>query len=254
MLEIKNISKSFNLGTPEEVTIFDNFSLKVEEGIATTIIGPNGCGKSTLMNIISGALKVDGGSILIDGEDVTNLSEEKRAAYIGKVNQDPKDGVATNLDIYENMALALKKGKKFTLKNLKKNANEKEIIKRLKSLNLGLENKLHTKTGLLSGGQRQSLSLLMATAKRPKLLLLDEHTAALDPKTSRNIMDKTRSLIDTEKITTLLISHNLRDVVRYSDRIIMLNKGKIVIDVMAKDISEADLIRKYKEELGEYEG
>ena len=254
MLEIKNISKSFNLGTPEEVTIFDDFSLKVEEGIATTIIGPNGCGKSTLMRIISGALAVDGGLIFIDGEDVTKLTEEKRSVYIGKVSQDPKDGVATNLDIYENMALALKKGKKFTLKNLQKNADEKEIIKRLKSLNLGLENKLHTKTGLLSGGQRQSLSLLIATAKRPKLLLLDEHTAALDPKTSRNVMDKTRSLIDTEKITTLLISHNLRDVVRYSDRIIMLNKGQIVIDVMAKDISESDLIRKYKEELGEYEG
>ena len=254
MLEIKNISKCFNLGTPEEVTIFDDFSLKVEEGIATTIIGPNGCGKSTLMKIISGALAVDGGSIFIDGEDVTKLTEEKRSVYIGKVSQDPKDGVATNLDIYENMALALKKGKKFTLKNLQKNADEKEIIKRLKSLNLGLENKLHTKTGLLSGGQRQSLSLLMATAKRPKLLLLDEHTAALDPKTSRNVMDKTRDLIDTEKITTLLISHNLRDVVRYSDRIVMLNKGQIVIDVMAKDISEADLIRKYKEELGEYEG
>ena len=155
MLEIRNISKTFNLGTPEEVTIFDNFSLKIDEGVATTIIGPNGCGKSTLMNIISGSLKVDGGSILIDGEDVTKLSEEKRAAYIGKVNQDPKDGVATNLDIYENMALALKKGKKFTLKNLIKNADEKEIIERLKSLNLGLENKLHTKTGLLSGGQRQ---------------------------------------------------------------------------------------------------
>lgn len=169
MLEIKNISKCFNLGTPEEVTIFDDFSLKVEEGIATTIIGPNGCGKSTLMNIISGSLEVDSGNILIDGEDVTNLSEEKRAAVIGKVNQDPKDGVATNLDIFENMALALKKGEKFSLKNLQKNADEEEIIKRLKSLNLGLENKLHTKTGLLSGGQRQSLSLLMATAKRPKI-------------------------------------------------------------------------------------
>src|SRR5699024_7713641 len=153
MLEIKNISKCFNLGTPEEVTIFDDFSLKVEEGIATTIIGPNGCGKSTLMKIISGALAVDGGSIFIDGEDVTKLTEEKRSVYIGKVSQDPKDGVATNLDIYENMALALKKGKKFTLKNLQKNADEKEIIRRLKSLNLGLENKLHTKTGLLSGGQ-----------------------------------------------------------------------------------------------------
>ena len=203
------------------------------------------------MRIISGALPVDRGSILIDGEDVTGLSEEKRAAYIGKVSQDPKDGVATNLDIYENMALSLKKSGKFTLKSLNKNADEKEIIARLKSLNLGLEDKLHTKTGLLSGGQRQSLALLMATNIRPKLLLLDEHTAALDPKTSRNVMDKTRSLIDTEKITTLLISHNLRDVVRYSDRIIMLNKGQIALDVRAKDITEDELIRSYKEILGE---
>lgn len=251
MLEIKNISKTFNPGTEEENTIFKDFSLKVEEGIATTIIGPNGCGKSTLMRIISGALPVDKGSILIDGEDVTGLSEEKRAAYIGKVSQDPKDGVATNLDIYENMALSLKKSGKFTLKSLNKNADEKEIIARLKSLNLGLEDKLHTKTGLLSGGQRQSLALLMATNIRPKLLLLDEHTAALDPKTSRNVMDKTRSLIDTEKITTLLISHNLRDVVRYSDRIIMLNKGQIALDVRARDIREDELIKSYKEILGE---
>ncbi|MCW6679200.1 ATP-binding cassette domain-containing protein [Anaerococcus sp. NML200574] len=251
MLEIRNISKTFNPGTEEENTIFKDFSLKVEEGIATTIIGPNGCGKSTLMRIISGALAVDRGSILIDGEDVTGLSEEKRAAYIGKVSQDPKDGVATNLDIYENMALSLKKLGKFTLKSLNKNADEKEIIARLKSLNLGLEDKLRTKTGLLSGGQRQSLALLMATNIRPKLLLLDEHTAALDPKTSRNVMDKTRSLIDTEKITTLLISHNLRDVVRYSDRIIMLNKGQIALDVRAKDITEDELIRSYKEILGE---
>lgn len=254
MLEIKNISKSFNLGTAEEVTIFDKFSLKIEEGVATTIIGPNGCGKSTLMNLISGSLKPDGGQILIDGEDVTGLSEEKRAGYIGRVSQDPKDGVAADLDIFENMALALKKGEKFTLKSLKKSASEEEILRRLKSLNLGLEEKLYTKTGLLSGGQRQSLSLLMATAKRPKLLLLDEHTAALDPKTSRNVMDKTRDLIDTEKITTLLISHNLRDVVKYSDRIVMLNKGGIAIDVRAKDITEDELIRMYKEELGENQG
>ena len=170
---------------------------------------------------------------------------------MGKVNQDPKDGVATNLDIYENMALALKKGEKFGLKPLKKSTDEKEVIESVKKLKLGLENKLHTKTGLLSGGQRQSLALIMATAKKPDLLLLDEHTAALDPKTSRNIMDMTRNLIDKEKITTLLISHNLRDVVRYSDRIIMLKKGKIVLELRARDIREEDLIKAYKKELGE---
>lgn len=251
MLEIKNIYKSFNLGTSEENTIFKDFSLSVEEAISTTIIGPNGCGKSTLMNLITGALPLDGGQILVNGEDVSKLSEEKRSKYMGKVNQDPKDGVATNLDIYENMALALKKGERFGLRSLRKSADKEDIIRRLKKLNLGLENKLHTKTGLLSGGQRQSLALLMATAKRPDILLLDEHTAALDPKTSRNIMDMTRILIDKEKITTLLISHNLRDVVRYSDRIIMLNKGHIALDLRAKDITEDELIKLYKKELGE---
>jgi hypothetical protein len=251
MLEIKNIYKSFNLGTSEENTIFKDFSLSVEEAIATTIIGPNGCGKSTLMNLITGALPLDGGQILVNGEDVSKLSEEKRSKYMGKVNQDPKDGVATNLDIYENMALALKKGERFGLRSLRKSADKEDIIRRIKKLNLGLENKLHTKTGLLSGGQRQSLALLMATAKRPDILLLDEHTAALDPKTSRNIMDMTRILIDKEKITTLLISHNLRDVVRYSDRIIMLNKGHIALDLRAKDITEDELIKLYKKELGE---
>lgn len=251
MLQIKNIQKTFNIGTSEENTIFKDLSLDIKEGMATTIIGPNGCGKSTLMNIISGSLRPEGGSLIIDGEDVTGLSEEKRASYIGRVSQDPKDGVATNLDIYENMALALKKGQKFTLKSLRKSADKDDIIRRLKTLGLGLEDKLHTKTGLLSGGQRQSLALLMATAIRPKLLLLDEHTAALDPKTSRKVMDKTRELIDKEKITTLLISHNLRDVVRYSDRIIMLNKGEIALDIRAADITEDELIRKYKDILGE---
>lgn len=251
MLQIKNIQKTFNIGTSEENTIFKDLSLDIKEGMATTIIGPNGCGKSTLMNIISGSLRPEAGSLIIDGEDVTGLSEEKRASYIGRVSQDPKDGVATNLDIYENMALALKKGQKFTLKSLRKSADKEDIIKRLKTLGLGLEDKLHTKTGLLSGGQRQSLALLMATAIRPKLLLLDEHTAALDPKTSRKVMDKTRELIDKEKITTLLISHNLRDVVRYSDRIIMLNKGEIALDIRAADITEDELIRKYKDILGE---
>ena len=251
MLEIKNISKTFNIGTSEENIIFKDFSLKIEEGLATTIIGPNGCGKSTLMNLISGSLSLDSGQILVNGVEISKLSEEKRAKYMGKVNQDPKDGVATNLDIYENMALALKKGEKFGLRSLRKSSDTEEIVRRLKKLKLGLENKLHTKTGLLSGGQRQSLALLMATAKKPDLLLLDEHTAALDPKTSRNIMDMTRSLIDKENMTTLLISHNLRDVVKYSDRIIMLNKGEIVLDLRAKDITEDDLVKAYKEKLGE---
>ena len=254
MLEIKNIYKAFNKNTENEVRLFEDFSLNFETGTCTALIGTNGSGKSTLLNIIGGSITQDAGEILINGKEISGLREEQRAVHIGKVHQDTNFGVCQSLTILENMSLADKKGEKFSLKKLIDLRKLDVYRELLKELDLGLENKMGTKVKFLSGGQKQSLSLIMATMKRPDLLLLDEHTAALDPKTSRNIMDKTRSLIDKEKITTLLISHNLRDVVRYSDRIIMLNKGKIAIDVMAKDITEPDLIKKYKEELGEYEG
>ena len=251
MLRIKNLSKTFYKGMEEENQIFNNFSLDIEENKCVAILGPNGCGKSTLFNMISGSLNPDSGEILLGDVDIAKLSEDKRAIDIGKVNQDPSKGVCQSLNILENMSMAFKKGHKFTFKRLIDKKNNDEIIEKLKSIDLGLENKLKTQVKFLSGGQRQSLSLLMATVKRPKILLLDEHTAALDPKTSRNIMDMTRSLIDKENMTTVLISHNLRDVVKYSDRIIMLNKGEIVLDLRAKDITEDDLVKAYKEKLGE---
>ncbi len=245
MLEIKNLRKVFYEGLPEENVIFENFNLTIEENKCLAILGPNGCGKSTLLNLISGSLTSDGGMILLNGKDITKEKEEKRAASIGKVYQDPSMGVAPSLNILENISLALKKGEKFSLRKLVKKENIKKIKEKLKELKLGLEDKLTTEVKFLSGGQRQSLSLLMATIKKPELLLLDEHTAALDPKTSKLIMDKTRDLIKKDHITTMMITHNLSHAVEYADRIIMLNKGQIVLDVEAKKITEEELQKIY---------
>ena len=245
MLEIKNLRKVFYEGQPEENIIFENFNLTIEENKCLAILGPNGCGKSTLLNLISGSLASDGGMILLNGKHITKEKEEKRAASIGKVYQDPSMGVAPSLNILENISLALKKGEKFSLRKLVKKENIKKIKEKLKELKLGLEDKLTTEVKFLSGGQRQSLSLLMATIKKPELLLLDEHTAALDPKTSKLIMDKTRDLIKKDHITTMMITHNLSHAVEYADRIIMLNKGQIVLDVEAKKITEEELQKIY---------
>lgn len=245
MLKINNLNKTFYPGTPEENRIFENFNLEIENNKCTAILGPNGCGKSTLFNLISGSLKSDSGDIHLEGLNLQNLLEEKRSEYIGKVNQDPSKGVSPNLSILENMSIALKKGEKFTFKKLVKKENITPIVSKLKELGLGLENKLNTEVKFLSGGQRQSLSLLMATLRKPRLLLLDEHTAALDPKTSKIIMDKTQELISKESITTLMITHNLRNAIAYSDRIIMLNKGKVVLDIDSKDITEEELVKIY---------
>lgn len=249
MLKIQNLSKTFYPNTPEEQTIFKDFNIDIQKNVCTTIIGPNGCGKSTLFNLITGSIPLDSGSIILDGKDISKLPEEKRAIDIGKVSQDPSKGVASNLTILENMAISMKKGEAFTLKSLMKNVDEDYIVKKLKELNLGLENKLTTKVKYLSGGQKQSLALLMAAMKNPKLLLLDEHTAALDPRTSRIIMEKTVDLIEREKITTIQISHNLRYVIEFSERIIMLQKGKVVLDVMADQITEEELSQMYNEKI-----
>ncbi|MFB0971596.1 MAG: ATP-binding cassette domain-containing protein [Tissierellia bacterium] len=247
MLRIQNLNKTFYPGTPEEHTIFQDLNLEIEENVCTTIIGSNGCGKSTLFNLISGSLEADGGSLSINGLDLNSLPEEDRAKYIGKVSQDPAMGVASNLNILENMSIALKKGENFKLRSLLKNSNKELIVEKLKELGLGLEDKLNTQVKYLSGGQKQSLALLMATIKSPKLLLLDEHTAALDPKTSKLIMEKTEDLIKREKITTLMISHNLKHAIEFSDRIIMLKDGEIVLDIKSKDIDEKTLITFYNE-------
>lgn len=249
MLKIQNLSKSFNKGTENEISLFNRFNLDIEEHKCTAIIGSNGCGKSTLLNMIGGSILNDDGQILLNGEDISKLREDQRAIYIGRVYQDPSTGVSPALTILENISLADKKGEKFTLKKLIKKNNIARYIELLKSLDLGLEDKLNTKVRFLSGGQRQSLSLIMAAMKHPDLLLLDEHTAALDPKTSHVIMKKTKELLDKYKITTIMISHNMKDAIEYSDRIIMLDKGQVVLDKPSKDVTEEELIEIYKAKL-----
>lgn len=249
MLEIKNLSKSFNSGTENELNIFENFNLNIEESEFVAILGSNGCGKSTLFNLISGSLKEDAGSISLDETSINNLKEEDRAWGIGKVHQDPSKGVSPSLTILENLSLADKKCEKFSLRNLIKKDKIKRFVEILKEVDLGLENKLDTQVKFLSGGQRQALSLIMATLKKPKLLLLDEHTAALDPKTSKVIMEKTKQLIDKQYITAMMISHNLRDAVQYADRIIMLDKGRVILDVESKKITESELAKIYNSKI-----
>lgn len=249
MLRIKNLSKSFNIGTENEVNLFQKFNLDFEEHKCTAIIGSNGCGKSTLLNMIGGSILNDSGEILLNGDDISKLKEDKRAIHIGRVYQDPSTGVSPALTILENMSLADKKGEKFTLKKLIKKNNIDRYVQLLKSLDLGLEHKLNTKVKFLSGGQRQSLSLIMAAMKLPDLLLLDEHTAALDPKTSHVIMKKTKELIDKYQITTIMISHNMKDAIEYSDRIVMLDKGKVVLDKPSSQVTEDELIEIYRAKL-----
>lgn len=245
MLEIKNLSKSFNIGTDNETKVFSDFSIYINKGECTGILGANGCGKSTLFNIISGVITPERGEIILNNKLINNLKENERAKYIGRVHQNPSMGVSPSLTILENISLSDKKCEKFTLRNLIKRNRIERYIEDLKSLDLGLENKLETEVKYLSGGQRQSLSLLMATLNNPELLLLDEHTAALDPKTSRLIMEKTQELIRTQAITTMMISHNIKDTIKYSDRIVMLDKGKVVLDVINKNITEKELLEIY---------
>lgn len=249
MLEVKNMWKSFNRGTDHEINVFRNFSLSFIEGESTAIVGANGCGKSTLLNLISGSLPLDSGKILLKGRDISLLPEEKRSSNIGRVHQNPSFGVSPSLTILENLALANKKGDSFSLRNLVKKDSIPFYKELLKTLDLGLENKIHTQVKFLSGGQRQSLSLLMATMKDPDLLLLDEHTAALDPKTSFVVMEKTKELIEKNNITTVMISHNMSDALKYSQRIIMMDKGEVILDKRSCDVSEKELLDIYTKQL-----
>ncbi|RRD96477.1 ATP-binding cassette domain-containing protein [Clostridiales bacterium COT073_COT-073] len=253
MIEIKGLSKTFNKGSENEIKLFENFSITFEEGKCTALLGSNGCGKSTLLNIISGNIAPDSGLIVVDGEDVTKDNEEKRAMYIGRVHQNPSLGVSASLNILENMSLADKKGEKFGIKRLIRPKNRVRYESILKELDLGLENKMDVMVKFLSGGQRQSLSLCMATMKNPKLLLLDEHTAALDPKTSRVIMEKTRELLERKAITTIMISHNMKDAITYSDRVVMLDQGEIILDRPSSQITEEELLSIYTAKLLEFQ-
>lgn len=253
MLEIKNISLTFYKNTENENPLFKDLSLNIEAHKNTALLGPNGCGKSTLMNLIAGSLIPDSGSILLNGEDITSKTDVERAGFIGRVYQDPSAGVAPSLTILENLSLADKKGSHFGLKKLIREQKREGFIELLKELDLGLENKLDTPVKFLSGGQRQSLSLLMATMNNPSLLLLDEHTAALDPKTSKVIMDKTREYLHRHQMTTIMISHNMRDAIAYSDRIIMLSQGRVILDRSSNQITENELLSIYNDMLKKME-
>ena len=235
MLKIENIWKTFNPGTVNEKVALQDLSLTIKEGEFVTVIGGNGAGKSTMLNAIAGVWGVDSGRIVIGDVDVTHLPEYKRAQYIGRVFQDPMMGTAATMQIEENMALAARRGQKRTLKVGITADEREEYKKKLKILGLGLENRLTAKVGLLSGGQRQALPLLMATLKRPKLLLLDEHTAALDPKTAAKVLEATQKIVEESGLTTMMITHNMRDAIAYGNRLIMMYNGHVVVDVSGEE-------------------
>jgi putative ABC transport system ATP-binding protein len=240
MLSVKQLSKVFNPNTINENRVFDQLSLEVNQGDFISIIGSNGAGKSTLLNMISGTIPADSGSILLDGEEVINKPEYVRAKSIGRVYQNPSMGVAPNMTILENIALADNKGRTFGLSfgiNKKRIDYYKEMVS---ELNLGLEDKIYNKVLLLSGGQRQALTLLMAVMSRPKLLLLDEHTAALDPKTSEKIMHITRNIVKDSGITTLMVTHNLKHALENGNRLFMMHRGEILADIQGKEKEKLD--------------
>ncbi|MCM1184058.1 MAG: ABC transporter ATP-binding protein [Roseburia sp.] len=254
MLEIKNVTKVFNPGTVNEKVALDNFSLTLEDGDFVTVIGGNGAGKSTMMNAIAGVWLVDSGQILIDGEDVTKLSEHKRARFLGRVFQDPMTGTAATMGIEENLALAKRRGRRRTLRQGISRKEREEYRELLKILGLGLEERLTSKVGLLSGGQRQALTLLMATMQKPKLLLLDEHTAALDPKTAEKVLETTEYIVNRDKLTTLMITHNMKDAISHGNRLIMLNEGKVILDIRGEEkkrLTVEELLHKFGEASGE---
>ncbi|MBR7117594.1 MAG: ABC transporter ATP-binding protein [Clostridia bacterium] len=231
MLVLDNIVKIFNAGTVNEKIALNGLSLTINDGDFITVIGGNGAGKSTLMNAITGVFKVDSGSIVLDGEDIGHLPEYKRAKYFGRVFQDPMMGTAAGMQIDENMALALRKGQFRGLKWGVSREEREDYKARLAELGLGLEDRLTSKVGLLSGGQRQAVTLLMASLKRPKMLLLDEHTAALDPKTAAKVLEITDRIVGENNVTTLMITHNMKDAIEHGNRLIMMHEGRVIIDV-----------------------
>lgn len=254
MLQMSNIYKTFNAGTVNEKTALRNLSLTLEDGDFVTVIGGNGAGKSTMLNAIAGTWPVDQGSIVIDGADVTKLPEYKRAKFLGRVFQDPMTGTAATMEIQENLALAMRRGESRTLRVGIKDKERQQYREMLATLGLGLEDRMTSKVGLLSGGQRQALTLLMATLKKPKLLLLDEHTAALDPKTVAKVLETTDMIVNRDHLTTLMITHNMKDAIAHGNRLIMMMEGRIILDIRGeekKKLTVSDLLRKFEEESGE---
>ena len=254
MLQIKHVSKTFNKGTVNEKQALRDLNLTLKEGDFVTIIGGNGAGKSTMLNAIAGVWPVDEGQIIIDDKDVTKLPEYKRAAFLGRVFQDPMTGTAATMGIEENLALAKRRGKSRLLRPGITRQEREEYHELLKILGLGLEDRLTSKVGLLSGGQRQALTLLMATLKKPQLLLLDEHTAALDPKTAAKVLEITDMIVNRDHLTTMMITHNMRDAITHGNRLIMMMEGKIILDIQGeekKKLTVKDLLDKFEEASGE---
>lgn len=253
MLKVQNVCKTFNAGTINEKRALVNVDLHLAPGDFVTVIGGNGAGKSTLMNMIAGVYPIDSGVIELDGRDISLLSEPARAKYLGRVFQDPVMGTAADMQIIENLAMAKRRGKRRTLAWGVTRAERDEYTERLRELGLGLEKRLTTKVGLLSGGQRQALTLLMATLTEPKLLLLDEHTAALDPKTASKVLDLTEKIVDERRLTTLMVTHNMNDAIRLGNRLIMMHEGRVIYDVSGaekRSLTVADLLQKFEEVSG----
>lgn len=238
MLKIESISKIFSKGTPNERLALDNISLFLEEGEFVTIIGGNGAGKSTLLNCISGMQSLDKGQIILDNQDISFVPEHKRSNFIGRVFQDPLRGTAYNMSIAENLSIAFSKCKRRGFSSAMNKSNINLFKERISCLGLGLENRMNQKVGLLSGGQRQAVTLLMATIIKPKLLLLDEHTAALDPATAKKVLQITHQIVEQEKLCTIMVTHNMQDALYYGQRTIMMNEGKIIIDIKGKEREE----------------
>ena len=252
---LENIHKTFNMGSINENHVLRGLNLKLEKGDFVTVIGGNGSGKSTLLNVIAGTVKPEEGDVSIDEMILTKMSVKQRAKYIGRVFQDPRMGSATKLSIEENLAIASKRG---NVRGFAKGVSQKDkgyFIERLKMLDLGLENRLKVEMGLLSGGQRQAITLLMATLKIPEILLLDEHTAALDPKTSKQVLEITDRVVKKDSITTMMITHDMENAIRYGNRLIMLNGGKVVVDVCGeekKHLTVPDLIELFHKNSGDF--
>ena len=254
MLKITNLQKTFNAGTVNEKVALNGLDLHIKEGDFVTVIGGNGAGKSTLFNAIAGVWKPDYGTIEIDGVDVSHMPEHKRAQYLGRVFQDPMMGTAPDMEIAENLAIAARRGTKRKFRWGVRKAERRQYKELLATLDLGLESRLSAKVGLLSGGQRQAVTLLMATLKRPKLLLLDEHTAALDPKTAAKVLEITDRIVTENHLTTIMVTHNMRDAIAHGNRLIMIHEGRVIVDVegeQKKQLKVSDLLELFSKASGD---
>ena len=254
MLDLTNLRKTFNARTVNEKVALNGVNLHLNDGDFVTMIGGNGAGKSTTLNAIAGVWPVDEGRIVIDGDDITHLSEHRRAGLLGRVFQDPMTGTAATMQIEENLALAARRGEKRTLRRGITRAERETYREKLKMLGLGLEDRMTTKVGLLSGGQRQALTLLMATLKKPRLLLLDEHTAALDPRTAEKVLQLSQKIIEENHLMTMMVTHNMRDAIAYGNRLIMMHEGKIILDIKGeekKKLTVEDLLHQFEKASGE---